>query len=68
MSAYYPEGSMAGSGIFSQVLSYDEFECENEECGKLNKAGEVYTDDWSNYTIECEVCSYTHQEGNLDED
>ena len=64
----YPEGSMRGSGIYSQEVSYDDFECENEECGKLNEAGETSTDDWGNYSVECDFCGYTNREGSLDQD
>jgi hypothetical protein len=68
MSSYYPEGGMAGSGIFSETVSYDEFECVNDECEKLNEADDILTDDWGNYTIECAFCGMTYREGNLDED
>lgn len=68
MSSNYPEGSMRGSGIYSQDVSYDEFDCENEECGKHNEAGDTTTDDWGNYTIECEFCGSIHRESSLDED
>ena len=64
----YPEGSMRGSGIYSEDVSYDEFECENEECGKTNPAGDTSTDDWGHYTIECEFCGTTYRESSLDED
>ena len=59
---------MRGSGIYSQEVSYDEFECENEECGKTNEAGETSTDDWGNYTIECEFCGGIYQESSLSQD
>ena len=52
----YYEGSMVGSGIYSQDVSYDKFECENEECGKSNEAGDTTTDDYGNYEIVCEFC------------
>lgn len=64
----YPEGSMRGSGIYSQEVSYDEFECENEECEKTNAAGEAATDDWGNYIIECEFCGSTYRESSVSED
>jgi hypothetical protein len=64
----YPEGSMMGSGIYSSEVSYDEFECESEECGKTNDAGEVSTDDWGAYLIECEFCGATYRESSLSED
>ena len=68
MSSNYPEGSMRGSGIYSQDVSYDEFICENEECGKTNEAGDTSTDDWGNYYVECEFCGVTNREGSLDQD
>lgn len=68
MSNYYPEGGMMGSGIYSVEVSYDEFDCENEECLKHNEAGEAATDDWGNYTIECEFCGSTYQESSLSQD
>jgi hypothetical protein len=68
MSSNYPDGSMMGSGIYSSEVSYDEFECENEECGKTNEAGDTSTYDWGNYTIECAFCGYTHREGSLEQD
>jgi len=68
MSGYYPEGSMRGSGIYSQDVSYDEFTCENEECGKDNPAGDASTDDWGNYAVVCEFCGTTYSESSLDEE
>ena len=68
MSDNYPDGSMRGSGIYSQEVSYDEFDCENEECGKTNPAGETSTDDWGNYAIECEFCSATYTESSISQD
>lgn len=65
MSSYYPEGGMMGSGIYSSEVEYDEFVCENEECGKTNEAGIATTDDWGNYIVECEFCLMTHTEGRL---
>jgi hypothetical protein len=62
----YPEGSMRGSGIYSVEVSYDEFECER--CEEVNEAGEVATDDWGSYIIECQFCSATHTESSLKED
>jgi hypothetical protein len=64
----YPEGSMRGSGIYAQEIPYDQFTCENEECGKANPAGEATTDDWGNYSIECEFCSATYIESSTGED
>ena len=62
----YPEGSMMGSGIYSQEVSYDEFECD--ECGETNKEGEVGTDDWGRYEIECEFCGISYRESSVKED
>lgn len=59
---------MRGSGIYSEAVSYDEFYCENEECEKLNPAGDTSTDDWGHYTIECEFCGMTYRESSLKED
>jgi hypothetical protein len=68
MSSNYPEGSMRGSGIYSSDVSYDEFDCENEECEKPNEAGNTSTDDWGRYIIECEFCGATYRESSLSED
>lgn len=68
MSDNYPEGSMMGSGIYSQEVSYSEFECENEECLKENGAGETSTDDWGNYAIECEFCGAIYLESSISQD
>jgi hypothetical protein len=68
MSDNYPDGSMMGSGIYAKEVSYDEFECENEECLKENGAGETTTDDWGNYTIECEFCGATYRESSIADD
>ena len=68
MSDNYPEGSMRGSGIYSQDVSYDEFTCENEECGKDNPAGETSTDDWGSYEIRCEFCDSLYMESSIEED
>ena len=59
---------MRGSGIYSQEVSYDAFDCGNEECQKHNEAGETATDDWGNYTIECEFCGSYYAERSLSED
>jgi len=66
MSSNYPEGSMMGSGIYSTEVDYAEFECDNEECGKHNDAGITATDDWGNYTIECEFCGSIYEDSSLD--
>jgi len=68
MSDNYPDGSMMGSGIYAKEVSYDEFECENEECLKENGAGETTTDDYGNYTIECEFCGATYRESSIADD
>jgi hypothetical protein len=68
MSSNYPEGSMRGSGIYGQEVSYDKFECENEECEKTNEASETTTDDWGNYEITCEFCGSVHKSSSLSED
>jgi hypothetical protein len=68
LGMYGDGGSMRGSGIDSVEVSYDEFTCENDECGKVNEAGEAYTDDYGNYIIECEFCASTHRESSLSED
>lgn len=62
------DGSMRGSGIYSQEVSYDEFDCENEECGKHNEAGETSTNDWGQYTVACEFCGSTYFESSLADD
>jgi hypothetical protein len=68
MSDNYPDGSMMGSGIYAKEVSYDEFECENEECLKENGAGETTTDDYGNYAIECEFCGSTYLESSISDD
>ncbi len=68
MSSNYPEGSMRGSGIYAQEVSYDEFVCENEDCGKTNEAGQTITNDWGDYSIECEVCGSLYKSSSLDQD
>ena len=66
LGIYGDGGSMRGSGIYSQDVSYDEFDCDN--CGKTNPEGDTSTDDWGNYIIECEFCGSTYRESSLDED
>jgi hypothetical protein len=68
MSDNYPEGSMRGSGIYASEVSYSAFTCENEECGKENGDGETVTDDWGNYTVECEFCGSTYLESSVSQD
>jgi hypothetical protein len=68
MSDNYPEGSMRGSGIYSQEVSYNEFDCENPECGKTNEAGETSTDDWGNYSVDCEFCGSNYTESSISQD
>jgi hypothetical protein len=46
----------------------EEFECENEDCGKTNEAGESTTDDWGNYEIVCEFCGSVYKSSSLSED
>ena len=60
--------SMMGSGIYSRDVSYDEFTCDNEDCGKDNPAGDTATDDWGNYEIVCEFCGCTYNESSLSDD
>lgn len=57
---------MRGSGIYSQEVSYDEFVCDR--CDKTNEAGEVATDDYGNYVVECEFCVATHFESSISQD
>ena len=64
----YYEGSMMGSGIYSQDVSYDKFECGNEECGKSNEAGDTTTDDYGNYEIECEFCGDVYLRSSIAQD
>ncbi len=68
MSSNYPDGSMRGSGIYAEEVSYDEFECENEECGKTNQANDTATDDWGNYEIRCEFCGSLYKSSSLADD
>lgn len=66
MSSNYPEGSMRGSGIYGESVEYNEFDCG--DCGQNNPGGEVITDDWGRYEINCEFCSAKHRESSLKED
>lgn len=66
MSSNYPEGSMRGSGIYSQEVSYSAFDCD--ECGKANSDGDTATDDWGNYEVACEFCGYVQLESSISED
>lgn len=70
MSGYsnYPEGGMMGSGIYSVEVSYDAFDCENEECEKHNEAGETATDDWGNYDVVCEFCGANYFSSSVSQD
>ncbi|MGI9143006.1 MAG: hypothetical protein ACR2IJ_07425 [Fluviibacter sp.] len=68
MSSYYPEGGMMGSGIYSVEVEYEEFVCEDEDCGKTNEEGTTATDDWGTYIIECEFCGRTYRESSLSQD
>lgn len=62
----YYEGSMKGSGIDSQDVAYDKFECE--ECGASNEAGDTATDDYGNYEIECGFCGDVHLRSSIAQD
>lgn len=66
LGIYGDGGSMRGSGIDSREVSYDSFDCDS--CGKTNGDGEVATDDWGNYVIECEFCCSTYRESSISED
>ena len=68
MSGYYPAGSMKGSGIDSVEIPYDEFVCENEDCGEKNEAGNSATDDWGNYEVECEACGEVYFRSSISQD
>jgi len=65
LGIYGDGGSMRGSGIYSQDISFDAFVCENEECGKSNEAGDTVTDDWGNYSVECKFCKEEYKQGNI---
>jgi hypothetical protein len=56
MSSWYPEGSMKGSGIYSEDIT---LEVECEECSKTWEE-DFSTDDWGNVEadIKCE-CGHT---------
>ncbi len=64
----YPEGSMMGSGIYSVEVSYEAFDCENEDCEEHNEAGETATDDWGNYDVECAFCGKTYFSSSVKQD
>lgn len=66
--SYYPEGSMAGSGIDSIEVPYDEFVCEADDCGKVNEASEAMTDDYGNYEVECQFCGSFYFRSSIAED
>lgn len=68
LGAYGDGRSMKGSGIYREDVSYDEFTCEYEECGKHNEAGDTSADDWGDYDINCQFCGNTYMSGNLRED
>lgn len=68
MSGYYPEGSMKGSGIDNFEFDYDDFVCENEDCGKENKSPVAYGNDWGNWIVECEFCTMQHASGSVYDD
>lgn len=64
----YPEGSMRGSGIYSQEVSFEKFDCENEECEKTNEAGETVTDDDGGYDVVCEFCGTVYMSSSISQD
>ena len=64
----YPDGSMMGSGIYSVEIPYDEFVCDNDECGKVNEANVAATDDWGNYEVECEFCGELYFRSSMSQD
>ena len=68
MSEYTDGGSMRGSGIYMEWVSYDAFTCKNPECLHENQGGEAATNDWGIYEIECEKCHITFYVGDFDED
>jgi uncharacterized Zn finger protein len=57
---------MMGSGIYGQSVEYEEFDCDR--CGQNNTGGEVITNDWGHYEIECEFCSAVYRESSIKED
>jgi hypothetical protein len=64
----YPEGSMRGSGIFSDEFDYEDFVCENDECLFENKQVVAQVDDWGDYTVVCQKCKDEYTNGNVNED
>jgi hypothetical protein len=68
MSSNYPAGSMKGSGIDSVEVPFDEFVCDNDDCGKVNEAGVSATDDWGNYDVECEFCNSVYYTSSISQD
>lgn len=68
MSEYTDGGSMRGSGIYMEWVSYDAFTCKNPECLHENQGGEAATNDWGIYEIECEKCHITYYEGDIKDD
>jgi len=65
----YTDGrSMRGSGIYAETVDYDAFICENMECLSQNQAGYTFTDDWGNYSVECQDCGLVYLESSVASD
>lgn len=67
MSEYTDGGSMKGSGIDTQWVSFDAFTCGDLECGYDNEADDTTTDDWGNYEVVCIQCGWQYFEGSTRE-
>lgn len=67
LGIYGDGGSMRGSGIYAQDVSYDEFTCENEDCLQVNPAGDTTTDDYGNYEVVCASCGSTYQTRSIED-
>lgn len=63
MSEYYDGGSMRGSGIYSEEVEHDVFQCN--ECEFDNPEGAVPTDDWGRYEVCCSECGWLYLEGKV---
>ena len=57
--------SLRGSGFYQEIIPFDPFVCENQECGYQNDGGEVDTNDWGSYEIVCKKCWWTFYKGNI---
>ena len=57
---------MMGSGIYSDEIEFDEFECSL--CGEANEGDVVATDDWGRYEIDCRFCGHNHRTSSIKED